>query len=167
MTAARRADTERLTSGVRDARDLMDREFATPLTLDRLAFAAGYSKYHFARAFTSVYGESPRSYLMRRRIERAKDLLRAANLTVTEVAALVGFESLGTFSARFKRLVGESPSAYARRAGATGGTARIPGCVLMMWTRPVASTEERNREEAAPPASSYGWPDATRTGEVP
>lgn len=129
----------------------MDRDFAGALTLDDLAATSGYSKYHFARAFTAAYGESPRAYLMRRRIERAKDLLRAANLTVTEVAAMVGFASLGTFSARFRRLVGESPSEYARRSD-TGATARIPGCVLMMWTRPLhdlGRDEDRKAEEAA------------------
>jgi len=79
---------------LRRARDLTDRDFAQPLTLDSMAQAAHLSKFHFARAFTKAYGETPRTYLTRRRIERAKDLLRAANLTITEVCALVGFESL-------------------------------------------------------------------------
>src|SRR5919201_4087054 len=118
---------------VRRARDVIDRDFAQPLTLDRLARAANYSKYHFARAFADVYGETPHAYLTRRRIERAKDLLRAANLTVTEICFLVGFESLGSFSSRFRDLVGMSPTEY--RSASTGAPP-IPGCFVLMWTRP-------------------------------
>src|SRR5437899_7559755 len=77
---------------LRRARDLTDRDFAQPLTLDSMAQAAHLSKFHFARAFAKAYGETPRTYLTRRRIERAKDLLRAANLTITEICFLVGFE---------------------------------------------------------------------------
>jgi AraC-like DNA-binding protein len=86
-------------AALRRARDLIDRDYADPLDLDALAREAGYSKYHFARAFAAAYGEVPRAYLTRRRIERAKELLRAANLSVTEVCLAVGFESLGSFSA--------------------------------------------------------------------
>ncbi len=78
----------------------MDLRFADPLDLDQMAAAAGYSKFHFARAFKEAYGESPANYLTRRRVERAKDLLRSANLTVTEVCLLVGFSSLGGHAAR-------------------------------------------------------------------
>lgn len=123
---------------VRRARDLIDRDFATPLDLEALARAAGYSKYHFARTFAAAYGETPRAYLTRRRVERAKDLLRLANLSVTEVCLLVGFESLGSFSSRFTRLVGLSPSAYRAASVRAGGPPRVPGCVVMMWTRPYA-----------------------------
>ena len=118
---------------IRQARDVIDRDFAQPLSLDALARASSYSKFHFARAFAEAYGETPHDYLTRRRIERAKDLLRAANLTVTEVCGLVGFESLGSFSARFKSLVGMTPSEYR----ATMRTPPpIPGCFVLMWTRP-------------------------------
>jgi transcriptional regulator GlxA family with amidase domain len=86
------SSTERLTS-LRSARDLMDRRFAEPLDLTRLAAEAGFSKFHFARAFKDAYGEPPAGYLSRRRVERAKDLLRSANLTVTEACMLVGFTS--------------------------------------------------------------------------
>ena len=75
---------------LRSARDLMDRRYADPLDLDQMAAQAGFSKFHFARAFKETYGESPVNYLTRRRLERAKDLLRPANLTVTEVCMLVG-----------------------------------------------------------------------------
>jgi AraC-like DNA-binding protein len=84
---------------LRRARNLIDRDYADLLDLDALAREAGYSKYHFARAFAAAYGEPPRAYLTRRRIERAKELLRAGNLSVTEVCLAVGFESLGSFSA--------------------------------------------------------------------
>jgi AraC-like DNA-binding protein len=101
-----------------------------------MAAEAGYSKFHFARAFKDAYGESPGAYLTRRRVERAQDLLRSANLTVTEIRLLVGFSSLGSFSSRFTDLVGLSPSAYQRHHGSLGGPPPIPGCFLMDWNRP-------------------------------
>jgi transcriptional regulator GlxA family with amidase domain len=116
---------------LRRARDLADRHYADPLDLDDLAAAANTSRHHFARSFAEAYGETPMRYLTRRRIERAQDLLRTANLTVTEVCMLVGFSSLGSFSSRFTDLVGESPTAYRDRFAATGGP-RIPGCYLFM-----------------------------------
>jgi AraC-like DNA-binding protein len=116
---------------LRRARDLADRCYADPLDLDALAAAAGLSRYHFARSFADTYGDTPMRYLTRRRIERAQDLLRAANLTVTEVCMMVGFSSLGSFSSRFRELVGESPTQYRDRWAATGGP-RIPGCFLFM-----------------------------------
>jgi AraC-like DNA-binding protein len=121
---------------LRRARDLTDSDFAQPLTLDAMAKAANLSKFHFARAFAAAYGETPRAYLTRRRIERSKDLLRAANLTVTEICFLVGFESLGSFSSRFRDLVGMSPSDYRQSVTASGGPPQIPGCFVLMWTRP-------------------------------
>jgi AraC-like DNA-binding protein len=121
---------------LRRARDLADREFERPLTLESLAGAANLSKFHFARAFARAYGETPRAYLTRRRVERAKNLLRAANLTVTEICLLVGFESLGAFSSRFHQLVGMSPSEYRRQSSREVGPAPIPGCFVLMWTRP-------------------------------
>lgn len=116
---------------LRRARDLADRHFAEPLDLDALAAAAAVSRHHFARCFTRTYGESPMRYVTRRRIERAQDLLRSANLTVTEVCMLVGYTSLGSFSSRFRELVGESPSEYRDRWAASGGP-RVPGCFLFM-----------------------------------
>jgi len=121
---------------LRRAHDLIDRDYAMPLDLDAMAREAGYSKYHFARAFAAAYGETPRACLTRRRVERAKSLLRAANLSVTEVCFIVGFESLGSFSALFKRLVGVTPSTYQAAAIRAGGPPPIPGCVVLMWTRP-------------------------------
>ena len=116
---------------LRRARDHIDRHYGAPLDLDQLARVAGLSKFHFARSFERAYGETPIRYLTRRRIERAQDLLRAVNLTVTEVCMLVGFASLGSFSARFTQLVGETPTAYRNRWAARGGP-RVPGCYLFM-----------------------------------
>ncbi|MBO0870242.1 MAG: helix-turn-helix transcriptional regulator [Micromonosporaceae bacterium] len=116
---------------LRYARDHIDRHFDEPLNLDRLARVASVSKYHFARSFESAYGETPIRYLTRRRIERAQDLLRFANLTVTEVCMAVGFASLGSFCSRFAQLVGETPTQYRNRWAARGG-ARVPGCFLFM-----------------------------------
>lgn len=124
---------------LRRARDLIDRCFAEPLDLDAMARAAGFSRYHFARGFRDAYGETPGQYLTRRRVERAQDLLRTANLTVTEVCHLVGFTSLGSFSARFSELVGVSPTQY-RRVHAERGAARVPGCFVMAWSRPGTAT---------------------------
>lgn len=121
---------------LRQARDVMDRHFAEPFDLTGLARAAGYSPYHFVRSFRVAFGETPGAYLTRRRIERAKDLLRTANLTVTEVCFFVGFSSLGSFSSRFRDLVGCSPSQYRERQVALGGPPPIPGCFLMAWSRP-------------------------------
>lgn len=117
---------------LRRARDHIDRNFVDPLDLETLAGVAGISKYHFQRLFSATYGRSPAAYLTERRVERAQDLLRATNLTVTEVCHAVGFSSLGSFSSRFSELVGESPSAFQRRWAATGAP-RIPGCYVFMW----------------------------------
>ena len=138
---------------LRRARDLADRHYDAPLDLDALAAAAHVSRYHFVRCFAETYGETPMRYLGRRRIERAQDLLRSANLTVTEVCSMVGFSSLGSFSSRFRELTGESPTAYRDRWAVQGGP-RIPGCFLFMrgidrW--PPAPAENRNRGEAARP----------------
>ena len=136
---------------LRSARDLVDLCYAEPLDLHRMAATAGVSKFHFARAFKALYGETPASYLTRRRVERAKYLLRTPNLTVTEVCMLVGYSSLGSFSSRFSELVGMSPSAFRRASATRGGPPPVPGCFLMDWSRPrPAGAELRNRnpEEA-------------------
>ncbi len=116
---------------LRRARDHVDRHYADGLDLETLAAIAGLSKYHFQRLFTATYGISPAAHLSQRRIERAQDLLRATNLTVTEVCHAVGFSSVGSFSSRFRELVGCSPSEYQRRYAE--GAPHIPGCYLFMW----------------------------------
>jgi AraC-like DNA-binding protein len=128
---------------LRRARDEIDRRYAEPLDLADLAAAAHVSKYHFVRAFKAAYGETPMRYLTRRRIERAQDLLRSANLTVTEICLLVGWSSLGSFSSTFKAMVGESPVEY--RARFADGAPHIPGCFIFMW----APSTLRNPGEAS------------------
>lgn len=120
---------------LRRVRDRMDRDYAEPLDVPALARDALMSPGHFSRSFRAAYGETPYSYLMTRRIERAKALLRRGDLTVTEVCFAVGCSSLGTFSSRFTQLVGESPSAY--RARNHEGEAAIPACMAKIHTRPI------------------------------
>ncbi|MEM7325964.1 MAG: helix-turn-helix transcriptional regulator [Actinomycetota bacterium] len=116
---------------LRRAKDLADQRFDQSLDLDDLAAAAGFSKFHFNRAFTKAYGETPMRYVTRRRIERAQDLLRSANLSVTEISILVGYNSLGSFTSRFTALVGASPTEY-RRTHREVGARHIPGCFLFL-----------------------------------
>jgi AraC-like DNA-binding protein len=157
-------NTRFLLPALRRARDLIDRDYARPLDLDAMAREAGYSRFHFARAFAAAYGEPPRTYLTRRRIERAKTLLRTANLSVTEVCLLVGFESLGSFSSRFRSLVGRSPTAYRTAAVRSGGAPPIPGCVVLMWTRPHAEIPQAGRSDAAPARPTLLEPQAKEVG---
>ena len=131
-SATRALDVASLTQ-LRKARDRIDRDYAEPLDVPALAVEAGYSPEHFIRAFRIAYGETPGRYRTRRRIERACELLRSVHLTVTEICYLVGFTSLGTFSARFHEIMGLSPTGYAREAALRGGPAPIPGCFALMW----------------------------------
>jgi len=117
---------------VRLARDAMDRDWAQPLDLAAVAARAGYSRTYFVKLFREVYGETPGQYLSRRRVERAQELLRSANLTITEICMLVGFSSLGTFTTKFKRQVGMTPGEF-RRAAHRSGPAPIPGCFVLFW----------------------------------
>jgi AraC-like DNA-binding protein len=119
---------------LRRARDLIDREYARPLDVDAIARAALMSTAHFSRRFRAAYGETPYGYLMTRRIERAKALLRRGDLSVSEVCWAVGCASLGSFSARFTQMVGETPTAY--RARDHGALAGVPGCIARDLTRP-------------------------------
>ena len=130
---------------LRRVRDRMDREYEQPLDVEALARGAHMSAGHLSREFRAAYGESPYGYLMTRRIERAMALLRRGDLSVTEVCFAVGCSSLGTFSTRFRELVGVPPSVY--RQEAAGGRAGVPSCAEKQATRPV-----RNREARAPEA---------------
>ncbi|MYS12091.1 helix-turn-helix domain-containing protein [Streptomyces sp. SID6041] len=120
---------------LRRARDTMDRDYALPLDVPALAAVALMSTGHFARSFRAAFGETPYSYLMTRRVERAKALLRRGDMSVTDVCLAVGCTSLGSFSSRFTELVGETPSAYRARPHEDG--AAIPACVAKVRTRPV------------------------------
>ena len=124
---------------LRRVRDRIDREYAQPLNVEALARGVNMSAGHLSRQFRLAYGESPYSYLMTRRIERAMALLRRGDLSVTEVCFAVGCSSLGTFSTRFTELVGVPPSTYRRQAAGT--TSGMAPCVAKQVTRPV-----RNRE---------------------
>lgn len=119
---------------LRRARDLIDREYARPLDVEALARTALMSSAHFSRRFRAAYGETPYTYLMTRRIERAKALLRHGDMSVTEVCIEVGCTSLGSFSSRFTQLVGETPTAYQARDH--GALADVPGCIARDLTRP-------------------------------
>ncbi|WP_209326056.1 helix-turn-helix transcriptional regulator [Brevibacterium renqingii] len=128
---------------LRRVRDRIDREFDRPLSVEALAAGEHMSAGHLSRQFKAAFGESPYSYLMTRRIERAMALIRRGDLTITEICFTVGFSSLGTFSTRFSELVGVSPRQY--RDGVIAGEHRLPTIVVKNALRPV-----RNRE--APPS---------------
>lgn len=124
---------------LRRVRDRIDREYAQPLDVEALARGASMSAGHFSRQFRLAYGESPYSYLMTRRIERAMALLRRGDLSVTEVCFAVGCSSLGTFSTRFTELVGVPPSVYRRDTARS--MAGMPPCVAKQVTRPIGNRE--------------------------
>jgi transcriptional regulator GlxA family with amidase domain len=126
---------------LRRVRDRMDREYEKPLDVEALARGVNMSAGHLSRAFKLAYGESPYSYLMTRRIERAMALLRTGDMSVTEVCFAVGCSSLGTFSTRFTELVGVPPSTYRREA--RQATEGMPPCVAKQVTRPVRNREAR------------------------
>ena len=142
MTTPAEAQRLRDLAVLRWVRDRIDRDHALPLDVEALARDANMSAGHFSRAFKKAYGESPYSYLMTRRIERAMTLLRQGELSVTDVCFAVGFSSLGTFSTRFTELVGIPPSVY--RQEAARATVGIAPCIAKKITRPV-----RNREAPA------------------
>jgi AraC-like DNA-binding protein len=144
VTGRSAAEAQRLQdlARLRRVRDRIDREYDQPLDVEALARGAHMSAGHLSREFKLAYGESPYSYLMTRRIERAMALLRRGDLSVTDVCFAVGCSSLGTFSTRFTELVGVPPSTY--RRDAARGTAGIPSCMAKQVTRPI-----RNREAQA------------------
>jgi AraC-like DNA-binding protein len=143
VAAERRRDLALL----RRVRDRMDREYAQPLDVEALARGVNMSAGHLSRQFKLAYGESPYSYLMTRRIERAMALLRRGDLSVTDICFEVGCSSLGTFSTRFTELVGVPPSVY-RRDG-VHSTEGMPPCVAKQVTRPVRARSIRNGEAPA------------------
>ena len=132
------------------ARDAMDRDYAKPLDVPRLARIAHVSEAHFIRTFRATFGETPHRYLQRRRVERAMFLLRETGRPVSEICLDVGFTSLGTFGRTFRAIVGESPTSYRRRAEDLGA---VPACFARAWTRPSGS----------PASSSFG---EARSGRV-
>ncbi len=135
---------------LRRVKDRIDRDYAQPLDVEALAHGVHLSAGHLSREFKKAYGESPYAYLMTRRIERAMQLLRIGELSVTDVCFEVGCQSLGSFSTRFAELVGVPPSVYKQQAA--DALAGVPSCVVKQVTRPVRDGSVRNRE--ARPASA-------------
>jgi AraC-like DNA-binding protein len=144
VTSTNAAQHLRDLARLRQVRDRIDREYAQPLDVEALARGAHMSAGHLSRGFRAAYGESPYSYLMTRRIERAMALLRGGDLSVTEVCFAVGCSSLGTFSTRFAELVGMPPSTYRREA--VGEMAGVAPCVAKQVMRPVRNREARASE---------------------
>jgi AraC-like DNA-binding protein len=130
------------------ARDLVDSRYAEPLDLEALARAAHVSPRHFSRSFRRTFGETPYQYLLTRRLERARHLLRTTDLQVAEVCLAVGFASVGSFTTTFRRRVGVSPTAYRRANGGASPADRIPLCIVMAWAR--LPGEGAFREDSAP-----------------
>ena len=118
------------------ARDLADRSFSEPLDLEALAREAHVSSRHFSRSFRRTFGETPYQYLLTRRLERARHLLRTTELSVAEICLEVGFTSVGSFTTTFRRRVGVSPTAYRRANNGPSAADRVPMCFAMAWARP-------------------------------
>jgi len=116
------------------ARDAMDLSYAQPLDVAALARIACVSEAHFIRTFRATFGETPHRYLQRRRVERSMFLLRESDRSVTDICLDVGYTSLGTFSRRFREIVGQSPLAYRRSSAPVPGA--VPTCFTMAWARP-------------------------------
>jgi len=151
LAAGHRAELAELVL-LRRIRDRIDREYAQPLDVESLARGVHLSAGHVSRRFKAAFGESPYSYLMTRRIERAMLLLRTSDLSVTEVSLAVGCPSLGTFSTRFRELVGVPPSVY-RERGTHPDRGMLP-CIAKQVSRPVrvrdAALEHPVRNQEAP-----------------
>ena len=122
------------------AKDLADARYFEPLGVDDLAGAAGLSRAHFSREFKRTFGESPHSYLLTRRLERAAALLRTTDRSVTEICLDVGLQSVGSFTTSFTRTFGVSPTAYRAKFPPAAQRARVPACVVRFYGRPQNST---------------------------
>jgi AraC-like DNA-binding protein len=139
--------TAREVAFLRRAKDYVDRSYAQPLDVAALARQAHVSSAHFSRRFKEAYGESPHQYVLTRRVERAQELLRNTDLSVTEICLDVGFQSLGSFSSAFSRVTGMTPTAY--RATIAGFPPSIPGCWAAQWTRPATTARMEKRADGA------------------
>jgi AraC-like DNA-binding protein len=122
------------------AKDLADARYSEPLGVDDLARAAGLSRAHFSREFRAAFGESPHTYLLTRRMERAAALLRNTDRSVTDICFSVGLQSIGSFTTTFKRTYGLSPTAYRGAFPPASDSARVPACVVRFYGRPQHST---------------------------
>jgi AraC-like DNA-binding protein len=132
------------------AKDLADARYWERLSVEQLAEAAGLSRAHFSREFRAAFGESPHSYLLTRRLERAAALLRNTDHSVAEICFSVGLQSVGSFTTSFKRTFGMSPTAYRATFPPAASSALVPACVVRFFGRPQHSTSE---EDSATPAN--------------
>jgi AraC-like DNA-binding protein len=130
------------------AKDLADARYFEPLDVDDLARAAGLSRAHFSREFRRAFGESPHSYLLTRRLERAAALLRTTDSSVADVCFSVGLQSVGSFTTSFKRMFGESPTAYRAAFPPASAHARIPACLVRAYGRPQYRTFREDSDSA-------------------
>ena len=130
------------------AKDLADARYAQPLVVDDMAGAAGLSRAHFSREFRRTFGESPHTYLLTRRLERAAALLRDTDRSVAEICFSVGLQSVGSFTSSFGRVYGRSPTAYRASFPPASQHALVPTCVLRAYMRPKNSTFEEDRATA-------------------
>jgi AraC-like DNA-binding protein len=117
------------------ARDLIDGRYADPLDLAALARTAHVSPRHFSRSFRRTFGETPHQYLLTRRLERARYLLRTTEMQIVQVCLEVGFTSVGSFTTTFRRHVGLSPMDYRRVAAGPSDADHVPLCAVKAWTR--------------------------------
>jgi len=131
------------------AKDLADARYFEPLGVDDLASAAGLSRAHFSREFRQAFGESPHSYLLTRRLERAAALLRTTDRSVTDVCLSVGLQSLGSFTTSFKRMFGVTPAAYREQFPPASQQALVPACMVRLWGRPQRRTFREDSASAA------------------
>jgi AraC-like DNA-binding protein len=127
------------------AKDLADARYAEPLEVDDLARAAGLSRAHFSREFRRAFGESPHAYLLTRRLERAAQLLRSTDRSVTEICLAVGLQSLGSFTTSFKRTFGKTPTAYRASFPPAAAHAVVPACIVRAYGRPQHRTFREDR----------------------
>ena len=132
------------------ARDFVDARYAEPITVEDLAAAAGLSRAHFSRMFRRTFGESPRSYLQSRRLERAAALLRYTDRSVADICVMVGLHSVGTFTTSFARVYGLPPAAYRASMPPASVHARIPSCILARDTRPMAGAKTAHQKKTRP-----------------
>jgi AraC-like DNA-binding protein len=127
------------------AKDLADARYPEPLGVDDMARAAGLSRAHFSREFRAAFGESPHTYLLTRRMERAAALLRTTDRSVTDVCFSVGLQSIGSFTTSFKRTYGVTPSVYRASFPPASASAMVPACVVRFFGRPQHSTSGEDR----------------------
>jgi transcriptional regulator GlxA family with amidase domain len=129
------------------AKDLADARYADAIGVDDMACAAGLSRAHFSRAFKAAFGESPRAYLLTRRLERAAALLRMTDRSVADVCLSVGWQSIGSFTTSFTRMYGKSPTAYRAAHPPALAHAVVPSCVVRVYGRPERRTFREDRRD--------------------